>query len=66
MPQARRSRPLLSGGRFNLTPAHVGFMLEEVVLGTGFSLGTLFLIPSVLDTHVIHLLLKLHTTYISI
>jgi hypothetical protein len=61
MPRERRSRPLHPGGRFNLTPAHLGFMLEEVALGTGFSLDTLFLIPSVLDTHVIHPLLKLYT-----
>jgi hypothetical protein len=53
MPQAVRGRPLGPEGRFNLTPAHMGFVLEEVALGTGFSLGTLFLIPSVLDTHLL-------------
>jgi len=45
---------------FNPTPAHVGFVLEEMALGPGFFLGTLFLILSVLDTHVIHPLLKLY------
>ena len=53
MPQGVRGRPLVPESRFNPTPVHVGFVLEGVALGPGFSLGTLFLILSVLDTHML-------------
>jgi hypothetical protein len=56
MPQAVRGRPLVPEGRFKPTLTHVGFVLDEVALGPGFSLGTLFLILSVLDTHVCFIL----------
>jgi hypothetical protein len=49
MPQAIRGRLLVPEGRFNPTPAHVGFAPEGMALGPGFSLGTLFLILLVLD-----------------
>jgi len=47
MPQTIRGR------RFNPIPTHVGFVLEEMILGPGFSLGTLFLSLSLLDTHML-------------
>jgi len=53
MPQAVRGRHLVPEGRFNPTPAHVGFLLKEMVLGPGFFLSTLFLILTVLVTHML-------------
>jgi len=47
MPQTIRGR------RFNPIPTHVGLVLEEMILGPGFSLGTLFLSLSLLDTHML-------------